>query len=85
MCQLPSLSHHSCGLGEWTSITGLVIALVPLQALKMILPELADTLERVNRPLAVSLAKEPAAVALKLVSLRSIFANANILKLIERR
>ena len=66
-------------------ITGLVIALVPLQALKMILPELADTLERVNRPLAVSLAKEPAAVALKLVSLRSIFPNANILKMIERR
>ena len=56
-----------------------------MQALRIVLPELADTLERLNRPLAVSLAKQPAAVALKLVTLRSLFPDANILQMIEKR
>ncbi|CAL5219193.1 g981 [Coccomyxa viridis] len=56
-----------------------------LQALRVVLPELADTLERINRPMAVALAKEPAAVALKLVSLRSMFPDADILQMIEKR
>ena len=58
---------------------------MPMQALRVVLPELADTLERINRPMAVALAKEPAAVALKLVSLRSTFPDADILQMIEKR
>ncbi len=56
-----------------------------MQALRVVLPELADTLERLNRPLAVALAKQPAAVALKLVLLRSLFPDADILQMIEKR
>lgn len=56
-----------------------------VQALRVVLPELADTLERINRPLAVYLAKDPAAVAMKLVSLRSLFPDADILQMIEKR
>lgn len=57
----------------------------PLQALRMVLPELADTLGRINRTLAKSLAEDPAAVALKLVTLRSLFPDGNILQMIEKR
>lgn len=58
---------------------------VSLQALRLVLPELADILGRMNRPLAVSLANQPAAVALKLVSLRQLFPDADILQMIEKR
>jgi hypothetical protein len=50
-----------------------------------VLPGLAETLIKANRPLAVRLAKEPAAVALKLVSLRTLFPDANVLAMIEKR
>jgi hypothetical protein len=58
---------------------------LPLQALSTVLPGLTETLIKVNRPLAVRLAKEPAAVALKLVSLRALFPDANLLAMIEKR
>lgn len=66
-------------MGHWW------LRILSLQDFQIVLPGAADRLIAANRRTALRLAQDPGSVALKLVKLREIFPNCNVLDIVEKR
>jgi hypothetical protein len=55
------------------------------QEFRALLPQIADKVINTNRGLAIRLAQDPASVAARLVALRVMFPDSNVLRMVDRR